>query len=152
MASVSVSHAIMFIASLVVAAAIAGVLVTGVSEIGDSIDQRSTDTSEDIRTDVQIISDPGSGAIHSDDNVTLLVKNTGSTALQVDRGQVDVLVNGQFEPITEIERADGSDETAWASGDVVRIVVDDESVNVDSADNRVKVIVNSDEEVLRFRT
>lgn len=153
MASVSVSHAIMFIASLVVAAAVAGVLVTGVDQIGESIADRSTDTSEDIRTDVTIISDTGSDAIYDAENetVTILVKNTGSMNLVADGSQTDVLINGRFATNVTIESLETDDGT-WPTGSVVEITVTDDEGHVNTnGDNRIKVIVNSDEEILRFR-
>lgn len=145
----------MFIASLLVAASVAGALVGGVDRLSDSMSDRSFDTSEDIRTDVEIVSDAGSDAIYEDNaeggTITLLVKNTGSINLLAEESQLDVLVNGQFATNVTVDRADGSGDVNWDTNDVVRVTVtvDDELLN--AHDQRVKLIVNGDEEVLRFR-
>ena len=155
MASVSVSHAIMFIASLLVAATVAGALVSGVDRISESVSDRSLDTSEDIRTDVEIISDPGSDAVFNETEdggvVTLLVKNTGSVNLLAEESQLDVLVNGRFATDVAVERADGNDGSAWDTSEVVRVTVTVDEADLNAHDQRVKLIVNGDEEVFRFR-
>lgn len=155
MASVSVSHAIMFIASLLVAASVAGALVGGVDRLSDSISDRSLDTSEDIRTDVEIVSDAGSDAIFENESnggeITLLVKNTGSINLLAEESQLDVLVNGRFATDVAVERADGTDSANWDTNDVVRVTISVSDDDLNENDQRVKIIVNGDEEVLRFR-
>src|SRR6056297_1966486 len=129
MASVSISHLVIFIASLLVAATVAGALVTGVDRISGSVSDRSLDTSQEVRTDVTIISDAGSGAVYeeSDGNgtVTVLAKNTGSLNLAATADQIDVLVDGQFVArddltVTALE----GESLAWQTGSVVRIEID----------------------------
>lgn len=158
MASVSISHAIMFIASLVVAAGVAGVLVAGVDQVGGSLADRSADVSDSISADVTIISDPGApDAIYrsADDELVLLVKNTGSTSLAADERQLDLLVNGQFvsENVT-VERASDPADSSWPQNSVVRITVADASdrdlVTVDG-DNRVVVDVEGNRDSIEFR-
>lgn len=152
MASVSVSHLVIFIASLVLAASVAGALVTGVDRISDGISDRSLDTSEEIRTDVSIISDPGSDAIYEEDEggtVTLLVKNTGSSTLEATSNQVDVLTDGEYVPdanvtVTSVE----GDSYDWTESAVVRV---DANRTLEDGDHRVLIRVNGDEEVLEFR-
>lgn len=156
MASVSVSHAIMFIASLLVAATVAGALVSGVDRISESISDRSLDTSEDIRTEVEIISDSGSnvvfdGTAEDGGDITLLVKNTGSKNLLAEESQLDVLVNGRFATNVTVENADDPQSVSWDTSEVVRVTVTVDGSDLNSNDQRVKVIVNSDEEVFRFR-
>lgn len=160
MASASVSHLVIFIASMLVAATVAGALVTGVDRISTSVADRSEATSEDIRTDLSIISDAGSDAIYEEDEdggtITLLVKNTGSRNLAASSDQLDVLVNGQYVPrddvtVTSLEGG----EFDWYTGSVVRIEIDLSSVTADgtleTGDHRVQVSANADREVLQFR-
>lgn len=153
MASVSVSTLIIFIASMLVAATVAGALVTGVDRISNSVTDRSVDTSEEVRTDVAIISDAGSDAVYEesggDGTITVLAKNTGSQTLAATTDQVDVLVDGQYVPsrslnVTSLEGA----ALNWRTGTVIRIEVDR---TLDAGDHRVQLTVNGDEEVLRFR-
>jgi flagellar protein FlaG len=151
MASVSVSHLIIFIASLLVAATVAGALVTGVDRIRNSVTDRSEETSEQVRTDLTIISDAGSDAVYNetDGTVTVLVKNTGSTNLDATSDQIDVVVDGRYVPrgdvtVTSLE----GEPLEWRTGSVIRIEV---SQTLDAGDHRVQVSANDDEEVLRFR-
>lgn len=160
MASASVSHLVIFIASMLVAATVAGALVTGVDRISDSFADRSETASEEIRTDVAIISDAGSDAVYEESDgegtVTILVKNTGSRNLRATSDQVDVLVDGDFVPrddvsVTSLEGG----EHDWYTGSVVRIeaslgnaVADG---TLDAGDHRIQVSANGDREVLEFR-
>lgn len=153
MASVSVSTLIIFIASLLVAATVAGALITGVDRITNSVTDRSVETSEEVRTDLTLISDAGSGAVYNESGgegtVTLLVKNTGSANLAATTDQIDVLVDGEYVPrrtvnVTSLE----GEPLDWRTGSVVRV---EASRTLDSGDHRVQISANGDQEVLRFR-
>lgn len=148
MASTSVSSMILFIAAMLIAASVAGTLVTSVGDVSGSIDARSADAAETIDTEIDVISDPGSDAVYDDgtNTVTLLVKNTGNGRLPADAGKPDVLVDGQY--VTESDRSlsvvSGSD---WMPGDVVRLEL---TVNLDPGEHRVVVVINGDREVFEF--
>lgn len=149
MASVSSETLIIFIASLLVAASVAGTMTTGVNRLSDALGDRSIDVSDDIRTDVEIISDPASGQVYDaeNDTVTVLLKNTGSSTLSHDPDTIDVLVDGQY--TTDVSSTVVGDET-WRAGSVVRLTVT--GVTLNDGDHRVVVEVNGDREVLEFRT
>jgi len=150
MASVSVSHLILFIASIVVAASVVGTFTSEVNRLSSAIGDQGVDVSEDVRTNIEIISDPGSEVYdrNGNGNVTLLVKNTGSQNLPADAGQVDVLVNGEYQTNVGLKLVDTSADE-WERGSVARLNV---STSLSPGDHRVKVIVNGDEEVFEFRT
>lgn len=151
MASVSVSHLVLFIASMLVAATVAGALVTGVDRISSSVTDRSLETSEEVRTDLVIISDAGSDAVYDDPNgtITLVVKNTGSSNLDARAGQIDVLVDGEYVPRSDVNVTSlEGDDAAWETGSSVRVEVDR---SLGGGDHRAQVSANGDEEVLRFR-
>lgn len=147
MASVSSSHLILFIASLIIAASVAGTFTQGVQRLSSALGERSIDVSSDIRSDISIISDPGSGAIANDDAVTVLVKNTGSRSLDAESDQIEVLVDGKYQTGVSVTVVDGA---VWDVGNVAKLTISLPSLS--SGDHRVKIIVNGDEEVLRFRT
>jgi flagellar protein FlaG len=152
-ASVSVSTLIIFIASMLVAATVAGALVTGVDRISGSVTEKSLDTSQEVRTDLTIISDAGSDAVYDESGgngtVTVLVKNTGSTNLDATADQVDVLVDGQYVPSRDLNVTSLEGEPLdWRTGSVVRIEIER---TLDAGDHRVQVSANGDDEVLRFR-
>lgn len=148
MASVSASSLILFIAAVAVAATVSGAMVNTVADLSDSMDEKGLDVSRDISTDVEIISDPGSGAIYDDsaEEIALLVKNTGDRRIPASSAGVDVLVDGQFvDPArVSVTVADGS---SWRSGNVAEVTVDRALAD---GDHRVVVIVESEREVLSF--
>lgn len=150
MASVSSSTLIIFIASLLVAASVAGTMTNGVQRLSGALSDRSVDVSQEIQTDVEIISDPGSpSAIYADDanNVTILVKNTGSETVAAVPDKFEVVVNGRFRTNVSVAVVDGS---TWKPGNVARLNVSE--VDLGAGDHRAVIIVNGDREVLEFRT
>lgn len=155
MGSVSASHLVIFIASIVVAAGVAGTLVTEVDRVSQSITEQSDGMSEQIETDIRIISDTSSesDAIYNDteDNVTLLVKNTGDVELTASADSIDLLIEGRFitsENVT-VEVIEGENAT-WSPGSVVRIEADTGSIDVDGR-TRISVTANEDEAIVQFR-
>lgn len=150
MASVSSSTLILFIASILVAASVAGTMTTGVERIGAALGDRGADVSSEIRTDVTIISDAGSpGSIYNDTDaeVTLLVKNTGSQRLSNASSNFEFIIDGEYQT-TLSTRVLGSD-TSWRPGAVVEITVS--GVNLAAGDHRILLIVNGDREEFEFR-
>lgn len=150
MASVSSSTLIIFIASILVAASVAGTMTNGVQRLSGALGDRSVDVSQQIETDVEIISDPASPEAVYDDasnNVTLLVKNTGSESLAAQPRTFDVIVDGQYATELTVEVVDGG---SWGPGNVVRVTAT--SVSLSPGDHRIVVIVNGDREVLEVRT
>ena len=148
MSGVSASHLVLFIASIVVAAGVAGTLVTQVDRVSTSIVDQSEDVEEQIETDIRIINDLGEPtSIYDDGNeLTLLVKNTGETELRTDREAVDVLVEGQFNEPSNVTRV-GSETVEWPPGTVVEVTVED--IEIDG-ETRLTVAVNGNEDTIRF--
>lgn len=148
MASVSASHLILFIASLVIAAGVAGTFTQGVSRLSQGIDDQSLEVSEEVRTDIEVISDAGSPVYNNSTNtVTLLVKNTGTAEIPADPRFVEILLDGQYRANATMTVVDGE---TWRPNNVVRIEITD--ADLSPGDHRAKLIVNGDEEVFRFRT
>lgn len=150
MAGVSVSHLIIFVASLMIAGAVVGAAFTGVDQFNSAMEDRSVTAAENLRTDVSIISDPASSAIYDDENVTILLKNTGELDLTTDERQLDVLFNGEYVPADQLHTQTLEDNDAtWRTGDVMELNV--EQTDLEPGDYRVTVLVNGDEEMLDFR-
>ena len=160
MASVPVSHLILFIASLVIAAGVVGTITTGVDRVSAAVDDAGLDATEQLRTDVTIISDPSAGVYNAsgDQNVTLLIKNTGTYRLAPDGSDLDVVFDGAYvrpDALSgELVSADGAN--AWSRGDVLRLTIevnkiDGVSGGLVDGDHRVFVTVNGDEELFQFR-
>lgn len=153
MASVSISHMILFIASMLIAASVAGVFTTSVDRLSGAIDDQGLQVSDNVRTDIEVISDNGTGACVYDcggsGNLTLLVKNTGTQRLAAQPDQIDVLVDGQFQPVDDKRVEVLGDTDTWDRGTVIRLNVSEPGLN--SGDHRARVIVNGDEEDFNFR-
>ncbi|OLZ39729.1 flagellar protein G [Natrinema saccharevitans] len=151
MAGDSVSTLILFIAAMLVAAGVAGTLVTNVNEISNSVEAHSGDVTDKIDTDIEIISDPGSDAVYDSDgseNITLLVKNTGQKTLATDESDLDVLVNGTYVSSDEFTVTVRDGGSQWRSGTVAQLEID-RSLATD-AEHRVVVTINGAEEVFEF--
>lgn len=148
MASVSVSSLILFIAAMVIAAGVAGTMVNSVAEVSDALGTKSVDVAENIETEVEVISDPGSGAIYDDgtNEVTVLVKNTGSRALPASTDGIELLVDGQYVSPSNVSVSVVSGED-WRPGEVVRVTIDR---SLGDGEHRVVVIAGDDREVLTF--
>lgn len=152
MASVSVSHMILFIASMIIAAGVAGVFTSSVDDLAGAIEDQGPQVSDQVRTSIDIISDSGSDSIYDDteENVTLLVKNTGTNTIVPEERQIDVLINGQFTGADDLTVETLGDSDLWRSNDVIRLTVTVDGGLADG-DHRAKVIVSGDEDILRFR-
>ncbi|SDZ83844.1 flagellar protein FlaG [Haloplanus vescus] len=148
MASVSASHLILFIASMVIAAGVAGTFTQGVSRLSQGIDDQSLEVSEEVRTDIEVISDAGSPVYDNSSNtVTILVKNTGTSTIPAESQFIEILLDGQYQTNVTMTVVDGD---RWRPNNVVRLEIG--GADLSSDDHRVKLIVNGDEEVFRFRS
>jgi flagellar protein FlaG len=149
-ASVSVSSLVLFIAAMALAAGVAGTMVESVSGVSEALGTKSVDVAQEIETEVEVISDPGSGAIYDDGatEVTVLVKNTGSRTLPAGTEGLELLVDGQYvAPTDATVTVVGGGE--WRPGEVVRVRIDR---SLDAGEHRVVVIAGADREVLTFYT
>ena len=157
MASVSASHLIIFIASLVIAAGVVGTLTAGVDRVSSAIDDRSLDVTQQVRMDMAIISDPSDTpydtAETGTNNLSIHVRNTGSQGVPTEASAFDVVLNGQFigNDNIAVEDANNPGSGIWRSGEVVEIVITDDSVDeIDG--NRLILTVNEDQETFEFET
>ncbi|EMA65963.1 flagellin [Halorubrum aidingense JCM 13560] len=161
MASVPVSHLILFIASLVIAAGVVGTITTGVDRVSAAVDDAGLDATEQLRTDVTVISDPNAGVYNAsgDENVTLLIKNTGTYRLAPDGSGLDVMFDGQFvrPDATTGELLSAGEGAAWSRGDVLQLTINVSEIEgyetlEPGTDHRVYLTINGDEELFQFRT
>lgn len=146
MAIVSSETLIIFIAAILVATSVAGVLTTGVNRMSNAMDERSIEVADDIRTDIDVISDSGSDAVYSDGTITLLVKNTGSRTLSTDPSTIDVLVDGEYRSDVETQLRGG--DTDWRPGAVLEVRVSAQNL---SGSTRTVVIVDGKKATFEFR-
>jgi len=153
MASVSASHLIIFVASIVIAAGVVGTLTTGVERVSSSIDDGSLDVSQQISMDMAIISDPKNPSSNGNDELVIHVRNTGSQPVPIDNdgSAFDVVLNGNFISPIDVEDVNDDTESVWRPGNVVEITIEyDDEVN-NEGDNRLFLTVFGDEELFEFR-
>ncbi|MCU4924849.1 flagellin [Halobacteria archaeon AArc-dxtr1] len=153
MSGESLSHLVLFVASIVVAGSVAGILIVEVGQVNEAIETRGSGVVEEIETDIAIISDPGqSDAIYDEEssNVTVLVQNTGSASLLSDPMQVDVVVDGTYIPNDDLEvETVYTDSDVWGPDEIVEVTAATDSLDIQH-DTEVLVIVNGNEAVLDF--
>jgi flagellar protein FlaG len=149
MADVSAPTLILFIASLVIAAGVSGVLINTVSDISNALDERGADVSKNIRTDVEVISESDPGVYDDgNDNLTVYVKNTGSRNLPASAETFDVLVDATYQTDVSVTNVDETGEE-WRPHDVVEVSI---TVDLSAGDHRLKLVVDGDEETFEFTT
>ena len=155
MSGVSASTLVIFIASIVVAAGVAGTLVTTVGEISTSAETKGDAITESIDADIELLNDGGGADFYTESNgnanVTLYVRNTGTTTLSEDPDELDVLVNGLFVQnsslnITSMNRNNGQ---AWAEDEVIEIRIS-LGEQLSGSGNRLTVSTKGTERSLEF--
>ncbi|MDY6965232.1 MAG: flagellar protein G [Halobacteriota archaeon] len=136
MAESAASHAIYFIAAVIMATAVIGVINASVQDVTTASSESSKLLSGQMKTDITIISDPDE--IPNDD--TFYVKNTGTKTLDGDL--VNVIVNGTY--IMEVNLTKsviGRSDLVWETTDILKIEL--MNVTLPSGDHRIKVITQN---------
>ncbi|AGB38106.1 flagellar protein G [Natronococcus occultus] len=161
MSSTSISSLILFIAAMIVAAGVAGTLVTAVTDVSGSVSTQTGNTAETIDTDIEIISDAGSDAVYDGDTVTLYVKNTGENTLASDGSGLDVVLDGEY-VVSEAYVDDGSEielhgDDHWRPGAVAELEIDLAAADLEDGfdaggEHRAVVTINETSAVFEFRT
>lgn len=156
MSGVSVSTLVLFIASVLVAAGVAGTLVTTVGDISASAETRGEAVTESINADVALLNDGGGSEFYVENDsagtstVTFYVRNTGSTTLAKEPGAIDVLVDGRYVTNLTVETKNGNaTRRAWVEGEVVEVVAHLDR-RLDGSDNRLTVSVAGTERTVAF--
>lgn len=157
MSGVSASTLVIFIASILVAAGVAGTLVTTVGDISSSAETKGDAISESIDSEIELLNDGGGSNFYTEDDtdgtaeVTVYARNTGSTTLIKEPDELDVLINGLFiadENLT-VTSMNGDDGRAWDEDEVIEIVISlDEQL--DGSGNRLTVSTKGAERSLEF--
>jgi len=95
LASTAVSQLIFFIAAILIASAVVGVLLGAANDLSEGIEGRSGSLSDSLRADIAIINDPVAMPYNAtNQTLTLYVLNVGSITLDV--GGARAFVNGSF--------------------------------------------------------
>lgn len=140
MASVSSAHLVLFIAAVIVAAALGGTITDSAGRIGGAIHDRAVDNSQEVAGELRVVSDPESPSAvydNTSETLTLYVKNTGGITLRDAPEDVAVLVNGTYQDDVQTTVLEGD---AWRPGSLLRV-----QVNVSLPSNsETRVVVQSE--------
>jgi flagellar protein FlaG len=149
-ASVSATHLVLFIAAILVAAAVAGTVTQSASRMGSAIQSDSEVDAEQVDAEIEVVSDadsPNAVYNNSSDTLTLYVKNVGARTLPSSPGTVPVLVNGDYQSNVETTVLDAGE---WRPGTLLRIRVT--VVLADGARTRVVVTPTGARDLFVFTT
>lgn len=148
MASESASQLIIFIASILIAASVSGLLITQTLTIGDASRASAQHLAQEMRDDITIINDPADVPYDATSgNLTLYVKNTGSSSMPPDAALFEVLIDGTMHTDLEVELVQGTG--SWGPGEVVEVTV--KNVDLSTGDHTVKVVARSVSDRMEMR-
>ncbi|NLI73462.1 MAG: hypothetical protein GX369_01640 [Euryarchaeota archaeon] len=134
-ADASVTQTTFFIASLVVAASLAGVIIGISNSMANEIENKVQVASDQMATDMVIINDPRS-VPYNDGMITIYVKNVGDISLKYNR--ITILIDGRFVKDPNISLSDSS--VGWSSGSVIEITA---PIDLEKGDHSVKVTTDN---------
>lgn len=150
MASVSATHLVLFIAAILISAAIAGTVTESATRVGSAIEAESGLEADHVDAEIEVVSDaesPSAVYNNTSDTLTLYVKNVGARTLPADPDDVPVLVNGEYQSDVETTVLEGD---AWRPDALLRIRV---TVSLpDGAQTRVVVTPTGARDLFVFTT
>jgi len=145
----SIAQLILFIALVIAALGLAGTFVETAGYLSNAVSEHGDRVETAADADVEIISDPRSGAVWngSADRVTVLVKNVGEGRLPATPGAVDVLIDDALVTNESITVVGSGDD--WTPGEVVRIRF---NRSLPDGHHRLSVSVDGAKDHLQFGT
>jgi flagellar protein FlaG len=120
MAGNAASELIFFIAAIMISSVVAVTLIDVVGEYSDNIEDEASLLKWDMKAKVKVINDPMYVPYDtSDGNLTIYVKNTGTSDLSVD--EIVIGANGTARADTEIWVSIVSGGSKWSPGETVKV-------------------------------
>ena len=115
MAGESISQAIFFISSMLIAIVVVVALFSAVSSISESYVMKNGHIEDVMKTDIEVVNDP-----LADNRDYIYVLNTGSTALNASN--VLVFINGKYDSdLDQISIVNDDGDGIWESGEMIQI-------------------------------
>jgi flagellar protein FlaG len=131
--SLSGTHVVFFIASVIVAGAVSGVIVAVISDVSNSLSDRGERLQEQLDTEFMIINDPDNIPTSGSDYLFYL-KNIGGNALATSNETFHIFVDGDFVAITNYNFSDSSIQ----QDEVTTIYVNNSEIS--SGDHTLRVV------------
>ena len=116
MSGESITHLLFFIAAIVIAVSVIGVVTTNTQSITASYGMGSKSLADQLKTDITIINDPAAIPF-SNPNYSFFVKNTGKSIL--DPSTVNMFVDGNYTNNLTYNVMEGG--TFWSPTYVLRL-------------------------------
>jgi flagellar protein FlaG len=136
-ADTSATQLIFFISSVIIALGVVGALFMNVQSITNSATIGSKTLSEQLKTDITVINDPG--IIPNSSGVyTFYIKNTGME--QLGTAYITVIIDGTIIPDENLNKTIISSSQTWLAGDVLQI---NATVSLNSGSHNLRVITNN---------
>ena len=129
----AISHITFFIAAVVVAVALCGVIIGVGTEMSGDITAHGSSMSGSLLTDIKIINDP-TIMPYENDTLTIYIMNTGENALSFN--ELTILIDGQYcnYTMTNGQSLNGT----WSASSVAQVRV---NVALTSGDHNVRVVL-----------
>ncbi len=140
----SFTQMLFFIAAIVVAVSVSGVLIGMSGSIAQEMKLKSNNLAEKMGTDILIINDPRS-VPYQDGNLTLYVKNVGDITLNYN--SIVIFIDGQYMNDTAI--VPGSNARVWPVSGTITVNI---TVGLVAGDHLAKVVMpNGVYDAMTFR-
>ncbi|XRP96345.1 flagellar protein G [Methanocaldococcus sp. 16A] len=140
MASNAMSEIVMFVAVLLIAAFVAGILTTSTYKISINIGKKGDALATKLSQDFEIINDPGNITRNASAGTTLLyIKNTGKDPIIFTNSSFTVIIDGNIVKINTTNQLTTPGINVLYPGDVGEIVVNYNETGY----HRIKVISDS---------
>ncbi len=139
MSGESITHLLFFIAAIVIAVGVIGVVTTNVQSITASYGMGSKSLADQLKTDITIINDPAAIPF-SNNNYSFFVKNTGKSIL--DPSTVNMFVDGNYTNNLTYSIMEGG--TFWSPTYVLRLNYSTlKNPSLSSGDHTVRVVAGN---------
>ncbi len=135
----SITHLIFFIAAIMIAVGVIGVVTTNVQSITTSYSMGSKSLADQLKTDITIINDPAA-IPYSYNNYSFFVKNTGKSIL--DPSTVNMFVDGNYTRNLTYSVMEGG--TSWSPSYVLMLNYSTlKNPALSSGDHSVRVVAGN---------
>jgi archaeal flagellar protein FlaG len=141
----SFTQMLFFIAAIIVAVSVSGVLIATSTSMANELKVKSESMSNEVGTDIKIINDPRH-VPYADNNLTLYIKNIGDVSLNYNN--IAILIDGQYINATAVMSENAG--PTWTVGKTIEFSAD---ITLSPGDHQVKAVMpNGVSDSMAFRT
>jgi flagellar protein FlaG len=143
----SATQMIFFISSVIIALSVVGAIFMNVQSLSSAVIIGSKTLSEQLKTDITVISDPEI-IPNSSGKYTFYIKNTG--VQELDTKYITLIIDGTIVPDNDLNKTIIDGSQVWLTGDVLRI---NATVSLAAGSHNLRIITsNGIEDSFPFRT